>query len=358
MKQYFCAGTYNTPILFGTGEIFCGTGKGLSICAFEDGVVSVMAEVPIENPSYLCIDEQRRRIYAVNELKEYQGEAGGGVTELSYEETGKISVVNSFCTGGADPCHVLLSPNKDYLLISNYASGSLTVFPLDQDGHILPRRKVFQHSGHSVHPERQRGPHAHSTVFYGKDRLFTMDLGADCLMAYRIGKEGVQPDYARSVQVSLGSGPRWGEFSKDCCHFYLVNELSASVTHFRVAENGQFIPCQTLPGFPQIDSRVSDCADLHITPDGRFLYLSIRGHNSISSFRIGREGELSWMENVDCGGKTPRNFAITPDGGYLLAANQDSDTIAAFSIGEDGHLALAGKTSFPTPVCIRFFASI
>ena len=215
MKHYFCVGSYNAPILFGTGEVFHGKGKGLSIGVFEDGKISLLASVPIPNPSYLCIDKRWQRIYAVNELKEFQGKFGGGVTELSFQETGKgemeLNVIRSLCTGGADPCHITVSENRDYLLIANYASGSLTAFSLDKNGHILPEGKVFQHSGHGPNPGRQRDSF---------------------------------------ISVSPGSGPRLGEFSPDGRHFYLVNELSASVTHFQVTENGQFTERETVPGVP------------------------------------------------------------------------------------------------------------
>ena len=386
MKHYFCVGSYNAPILFGTGEVFHGKGKGLSIGVFEDGKISLLASVPIPNPSYLCIDKRWQRIYAVNELKEFQGKFGGGVTELSFQETGKgemeLNVIRSLCTGGADPCHITVSENRDYLLIANYASGSLTAFSLDKNGHILPEGKVFQHSGHGPNPGRQSSPHAHSTVCCGKDKLLSVDLGTDRLWAYRIGKDGLMPEGENSISVSPGSGPRLGEFSPDGRHFYLVNELSASVTHFQVTENGQFTERETVPGVPGnammpgvpgiavtpgvpgnailpgtgIGKRANyDCADLHIHPSGRFLFLSIRGLNGISSFQIGNEGELHWMETVSCQGKTPRNFAFDPEGRYLLAANQDSDAIAVFSVGERGGLTFNHKVEIGAPVCVRFF---
>lgn len=368
MKHYFCVGSYNTPILFGTGEVFHGNGKGLSIGAFEEGKISLLASVPIPNPSFLCIDKRWQRIYAVNELKEFQGEFGGGVTELSYQETGKgemeLKVIRSLCTGGADPCHITVSENRDYLLIANYSSGSLTAFPLDKNGHILPEGKVFRHFGHGPDPGRQSGPHAHSTVCCGKDKLLSVDLGTDRLWAYRIGKDGVMPEEENSIPVCPGNGPRLGEFSPDGRHFYLVNELSASVTHFQVTEKGRFAECKTVPGVPGnailpgtgIGKQANyDCADLHIHPNGRFLFLSVRGLNGISSFQIGNKGELHWMETVSCQGKTPRNFALDPEGKYLLAANQDSDAIAVFSVGERGSLTFSHRVEFGAPVCVRFF---
>ncbi len=172
------------------------------------------------------------------------------------------------------------------------------------------------------------------------------------------------PEEENSIPVSPGHGPRLGEFSPDGRHFYLVNELSASVTHFQVTEKGRFAECETVPGVPGnailpgtgIGKQANyDCADLHIHPNGRFLFLSIRGLNGISSFQIGNKGELHWMETVSCQGKTPRNFALDPEGKYLLAANQDSDAIAVFSVGERGSLTFSHRVEFGAPVCVRFF---
>ena len=110
MKQFFCLGSYTEPILFGTGEVFQGKGKGVSICSFEDGVIRTLATLPVRNPSFVCLDEKNQKIYAVNEMKEYDGAFGGGLTQIAYTGQGDMKIECSFNTGGTDPCHVELAP--------------------------------------------------------------------------------------------------------------------------------------------------------------------------------------------------------------------------------------------------------
>ena len=165
MKQYLCIGTYTEPILFGTGEVFQGKGKGISLCVFEEGEIRKWKELEVCNPSLVCIDEKRKRIYAVNERKEYLGRFGGGVTEISYNEEGSMKVESTYNTEGTDPCHIILSPDGSFLAIANFASGALSIFELEESGAMTGERKVFRHEGRSVHPIRQKGPHAHSAVF-------------------------------------------------------------------------------------------------------------------------------------------------------------------------------------------------
>lgn len=351
--KYFFVGTYTEPILFGTGQVFHGKGAGLYLCSFSQGEIAVIETLPLRNPSFLCVDTEWRRIYAVNELKEYLGEFGGGVTEVFYSDAGKMTERQTFATGGTDPCHIIVSPRRDFLAISNFASGSLTVFPLDGEGAIVPERQIFQHEGTSVHPVRQKGPHAHSAIFADDDTLFVPDLGIDQLVGYSC-KEGILPAPEITVPVTPGSGPRFGEFSADGKHFYLINEIGSSITHFEW-NNRAMTQCGTVSTLPGDFSGNNICSDLHITPDGRYLYASNRGHDSLAVFGIEPNGSLRFIDRVSCGGKTPRNFAIDPAGEYVLVGNQDSDTIVTFLIRADGRLDFVSETPFPTPVCIRFF---
>ncbi len=351
--EHFFVGTYSEPILFGTGEVFQGKGKGVYYCSFDGKEISVVSELPLSNPSFLCVDEKRRKVYAVNELKEFQGESGGGVTEITYDENGAMEANASFTTGGTDPCHIVMSPKKDLLVVSNFASGSLAVYELGAEGEILPGKQFFQHEGSSVHPVRQRGPHAHSAIFVGDHMMLVPDLGIDQLVAYSHWGGRVTPEPARGVSLPAGSGPRYGELSPDGKHFYLINEIASSVTHFE-RDGEHLTACKTVGTLPKDFAGDNICSDLHITPDGKHLYASNRGHDSLSAYRIGVGGELDLLQHYSCRGKTPRNFAITPSGKYLLVGNQSSDTIVAFVILTDGALEFVSETQFPTPVCIRF----
>ncbi len=354
MKQYFCLGTYSEPILFGTGEVFEGTGKGLSICSFENGNIEIVNSLMTRNPSFLCINETAKKIYAVNELKEYLGLFGGGVSQYSYE-TGEIIEEATFNVRGTDPCHVEIAPDRSFISVANFASGSVTIFMLDESGNILPDDTFFQHEGSSVHPIRQKGPHAHATVFAKDESVFYVpDLGIDKVIAYSFcgGKIEQCPD--KNLSVDAGGGPRSGVYSDDGKHFYLINEISSQVIHY-LNDNNTLIYQSIVNTLPDDFDGNNICSDIHISSCGGYLYASNRGHDSLAVFKIDENGNLSLIERVDCGGKTPRNFSLDKSGKYLLCGNQDSDNIAVFNILNDGTLALLKINAINTPVCIKFF---
>lgn len=353
MKRYFAVGTYSEPILFGTGEVFRGKGKGLYICSFEEGRIEVVSELEMINPSFFCVDMSKRRIYAVNETKEFHNMPEGGITEIELLSDYSMRIISSYCTGGTDPCHISLSPDRSFVAVSNFASGSVSLLNLSKEGHLVPPAKVYQHYGCSVHPTRQHSPHAHSVIFDGRDNLLVPDLGKDSIVIYNTDKESIS--YMKEIQLKPGSGPRFGEFSADLKHFYLINELSSSVTHFTVRNGCEYTEGETVSTLPVGFEGQNICSDLHITPDGNFLFASNRGHDSVTVFYIDKHtGKLSLKERFHCGGRTPRNFCIEPEGKYILVGNQDSDSIVTFEIKGDGSLSEVCSVGFPSPVCIKF----
>lgn len=354
MKQYFYVGTYTEPILFGTGQIVNGHGKGIYLCEFEDGHIKVLEYTECRNPSFLYIDELKKKIYTVNEMKEYNGDFGGGITQISYEGE-KCVIERDMCTGGTDPCHIVLSPNRKFIAVSNFANGSVSIFPLDEEGNIIGRQ-VFEHEGSSIHPLRQRGPHAHAAIFLGSENLmYIADLGIDMVKAYKYDGDTVVPAPEYDCSVPPGSGPRSGVFSDDEKFFYLIHELGSQVSYFS-NDHGKLTYLGLVETLPEdFDKSKNICSDLHITPDKKFLYASNRGHDSISCYKIEADGSLTFLHRTPCGGQTPRNFAIDPSGKYILVGNQDSDTITTFSIEEDGSLTYIDSVDIPMPVCILFF---
>lgn len=355
MKQYMYIGTYTEPILFGTGEVFQGKGKGVSICAFEDGKITQINTIPVRNPSFVCVDEERKKLYAVNEMKEYQGAFGGGITQISYDEKANMAIESDYNTAGTDPCHIIVSPDQSFVAVANFASGALTSFAVDGKGCLTGEKQVFQHEGSSVHPIRQRGPHAHSTIFAPDGKhLYVPDLGLDKVKAYTYAGGVITPDPDADITVAPGSGPRFGEFSADGKHFYLINEIGSKVMHFAY-ENGQMIPKETIYTLPEDFTGDNICSDLHLTPDGKYLYASNRGHDSVICCRVEEDGALTFLSRQSCGGRTPRNFVIDPTGKYVLIGNQDSDNITVFEIGEGGALTQVEQCYWGSPVCLRFF---
>ncbi|MGN1021501.1 MAG: lactonase family protein [Aristaeellaceae bacterium] len=352
MEAILFAGTYTEPMLFGTGEVFQGKGEGVYLCAFDGRSVDVRTVIPAVNPSFVCVDEKHRRLFAVNETGRWQGEEGGGVSQWRYDGQGRFTPEGSWCTGGADPCHVALSPDGRWLAAANYTGGSLAVFPRDAEGRILPERRLLRHAGRGVHPARQEGPHVHSALFDGRGRLFAADLGCDRLACYRCG-EDVAPEPAGDLTAAPGSGPRCGEYSADGRHLYVIHELDGTVVHYDCT-GGSPARRESVSTLPEGYAGANTAADVHLTPDGRCLYATNRGHDSIAMFRVTEGGGLTLLGHQGCGGRTPRNFAIDPSGRYLLVGNQDTDNIAIFAIGEDGRLRQTGDVPFPSPVCIRF----
>ena len=354
MRRYFLTGTYSEPILFGTGEVFTGKGKGIYLCALEeDGRVTILDCLPLGNPSFLAVDEKRGHIYAVNEMKEFHGAYGGGLTDILFDEKGRMSVLSSYGTGGTDPCHVAVSPDGTFLAVANYADGTISVFALDETGAVTGERMLFTHQGSGLDSARQAGPHAHCILFDHDGGLWVNDLGIDRIKAYGLKDHQLSALEELDVCLRPGSGPRSGELSADGAHMYVTNELASAVTHLR-KEKDTWKVMETVSSLPGDFSGDNICADLHLSPDGRYLYASNRGHDSIAVFRLLEDHSLSISEWVPCGGKTPRNFAIDPDGCRLLVGNQDSDCIAVYDLKDNGHPQMISTSEFPTPVCIRF----
>lgn len=356
LKGYFCVGTYSQPIRFGTGQWFRGKGEGLYLCGLEGEKIRILEKLALCNPSYLAIAQGKGRIYAVNETKAFQGQPGGGISEIAYDGRGRLTLVRQLPTGGGDPCHVSLAPDGSALAVSNYAGGSVAVWPLDRKGGIAGPRQLFQHRGGSIHP-RQQAPHAHCAIFLSSQALVAADLGKDALVWYGLAGGRAVPQPAKDCPCAAGSGPRTGVLSQDGQNLYILNELSASITRFRVEEGG-LTRGESLPILPEgmeAGAGSDGGGDLQMAPDGRHIYASHRGAHSISGFRIGAGGALERVSWTPCGGATPRNFAIDPHGETLLCGNQDSDTISIFNLTGGGGLEPIAQQPFPTPVCIRFF---
>jgi 6-phosphogluconolactonase len=332
---------------------FDGRNGNLRLLGLSEGIV---------NPSFLVINQPIKTIYAVNELKTYEGQQTGTVSAFRIgKHPWELQPLNIQMTMGTDPCHISLDKTGKFAAVANFRSGSITIYPIKADGSLGTQTISVQHSGSSVDPKRQAGPHAHAVVFDSSNRyLLVPDLGLDKVMVYTFDQNTglITFQEKKTLSIAAGSGPRYLEQHPSERFFYLVNELSSTITVLRVADgNFSLEAIQNISTLPDGYSGDSTCADLHVSPSGKFLYASNRGHDSIAMFQIDREnGLLSWIGSVHTKGKTPRNFAIDPDGNYLLVANQDTDNIVVFSIDStSGLLKETGiEVSVPTPVCIQF----
>lgn len=357
----FCrlfVGTYTMPIRFGTGQVLEGKGEGIYRVAFDEENCGLWTEEVyegIDNPSYLALSPDGRCLYAVNELKEYEGQTGGSVSAFRIEESGGLRLLNVLPTKGEDPCHVVVDAAGRNLYVANFMSGSIAAYGLEEGGSLQEMHGFFQHEGRSLRDDRQAGPHAHSVTLTPDGCLaLAPDLGLDRVEAYRVGDDGrLEPDGSRGRSLPPGFGPRFCTFSSDGHFCYLINELACSITVFVCDRDFCLRPIQTVSSVPgQPEDGKDLCAHLALTPDGKFLYSSNRGHDSISAFRVEPDGSLAFLCNQSCGGKTPRHFCITPSGRFLLCGNQDSDNITCFFVGEDGIPEYRTQLQVPTPVCI------
>jgi len=360
-------GTYSEKILFGTGQVLQGKGKGIHVFRF-DATTGALEPVGIKegvrNPSYIAFDPSRRFLYCVNEFKEFEGEASGAVSAFRIDPaTGGLQFLNTKASHGTDPCHLMVDRTGRNVLIANFASGSVCVLPIAEDGSLRDASEVIQHAGSSIDPRRQTGPHAHAVEIDAANRfVFVPELGLDKVMIYVLdparGKLTPNPNHA-SISVAPGAGPRQLVMHPNGRFAYLINELNSTMTAYAYdAGKGALRELQTLPTLPPGFTGTSSCAEVQIHPTGRFLYGSNRGHDTLAIYAIDpTSGLLTALGHHSTGGRIPRNFAVNSTGEYVIAANQDSDSIVVFRIdAATGLLQATGHAvEVGTPVCARFF---
>jgi 6-phosphogluconolactonase len=315
----------------------------------------------IKNPSFLAIDPQQRYLYAVSEIGNFADKPSGAVSAFSIDpETGGLTFLNHQASHGTGPCHLSVDQTGKCVLVANYGSGSAAVLPIAPNGELGEATDVVQHSGSSVDPRRQQGPHAHSIVLDNNSRYaFVPDLGLDKIMIYQLdplqGK--LKPNDEPWAKVHAGAGPRHFTFHPSSKYAYVINELDSTLTAFTYDEaHGKLTEIQSVSTLPEDFSDTSYCADVHVSPSGRFLYGSNRGHDSIVIFEIDEDTFLMIRRPPrSTQGEFPRGFTLDPTGDFLLAANQNTDNIVVFRIDQQtgkltptGHMIEVGK-----PVCLK-----
>jgi len=315
-----------------------------------------------QSPSFLAIDAKRRLLFAVNEVGEFDGKPTGAVSAFTIDaRKGTLALISQQASMGAGPCHLALDRSGRHVFVANYSSGSVSVLPVAAGGRLGAASGVVQHTGSSVNPERQKGPHAHCVTIDRANRfVFVCDLGLDKVLAYRFdARRGTltahDPPFA---QVAPGAGPRHMVFRPDGRFAYVVNELTSTVTAFRYdADAGALHEVQTVSTLPAHFDGANTGAEVDVHPSGKWLYASNRGHNSVVLFDIdATSGTLTYVEEQGTGGFTPRHFGIDPSGGYLAVGNQGSDTILVARIdAARGRLKPSGVLAYaPSPVCMVF----
>lgn len=347
-RMTFYAGTYSER---GSKGIYIGRFDPLS------GAMRITGHAGgIRNPSFLAADAAGQFLYAVSETLEFEGAFGGGLHAFRIDGN-DLHPVNAVPTQGADPCYVALTPDGRFALVSNYTSGSVASFAVRQDGGVSEAVSLVQHEGASgVNPARQEGPHAHCIVPDRAGRYAVVaDLGQDRVRIYRLDERGgLHPGDPAFVDLAPGAGPRHFVFHPDGARAFAINELGSTVTAFDWdAARGRLAETQTISTLPEGFAEQSDSADLHAHPNGRFLYGSNRGHDSIVAFEIGPQG-LRAVQHMPVGGRWPRNFCLHDR--FLLVGNRHTDRIVVFEIDETtGRLsATDAGLDIPSPACIYF----
>ena len=316
----------------------------------------------VKDPSFITLAPGRRNLYAVNEVEDFGGKKSGALSSFAVDQsTGSLRLLNQQPSLGGAPCYVDVDRSGRFVLVANYSGGNIAVLPILSDGSLGEATDVKQYVGSSINVERQEGPHAHCIVLDPANRFaYGCDLGTDKVMIYRFdARRGkLIPGRTPWVQLKPGAGPRHITFHPGGKYAYVINELHATVTAFaHDRDRGNLKEVQTIPTLPADFTGENTSADIHVSPDGRFLYCSNRGHDSIAAFQIAsRNGKLTFVAHQSSGGKAPRNFAIDPTGRFLLVANQKSDNIVTYRRDvTTGQLTATGHVAeVPSPVCLKF----
>ncbi len=345
------------------GTYTSGKSEGIYVYDFNTttGDNSFISSVKTSNPSFLAVSPNKRYVYAVNENNNSLNN-GGMVSAFKFNKRkGKLNFINQTSSGGNDPCYISFDKTGKWAVASNYSGGSFSVLPVKKNGSVSPANITIQHQGKGINKQRQEKPHVHSAIFSSNNKyLLVADLGIDKLMLYQFDEKNgsVVLDSSASISVSAGSGPRHSAFHPSQKFIYLTEELSGTIGAFSFGENGKLKLFQTISAVPETYKGSLGGADIHVSPDGKFLYASNRGEaNNLVIFSIDTAtGILTTVGYQPTLGVKPRNFNFDPSGNFLLVANQESDSIVIFSVNhQTGLLKDTGKRiAVPNPVCIKW----
>ena len=313
----------------------------------------------VENPFFLALSPNKQFLYAIHEPGEFGNGDNGQVAAYRIKDNaGKLSLINRRPTNGSAACYVAVDATGKTLLAANYQNGTVLSYPIREDGSIGEAVSFMQHVGSSINPERQQEPHAHCFVVSPDNRYaYSADLGIDKIMSYRLNVDSatLTPNRQPFVRTHPGAGPRHFTFHPQQLFAYAINELDSTITTFDYdSTSGSLFEQQVISTLPEAFGGITHCADLKITPDGRFLYGTNRGHDSIAAYAIGDNGHLSLISIEPSGAEQPQNLAITPNGRYLLCANMAGNRVVVFRIDSaTGRISQTGEAvDTPMPSCI------
>jgi len=345
------------PLLSQARPVYLGTGAdGIYLADFDKktGTLTepaLVAEHP--HPGFLALHPEKTILYSVG--------GNNKVAAFTIADDHSLTLLAEADSGGNGPTHLTVDSSGRTLAVANYGDGSVVTIRLDADGKPGEVISTFITEGSGPNESRQKGPHAHGVYFDKADRfLFAPDLGIDKTLVFKFDPDtsAIIPHEPSALIAPPGSGPRHLAFSPDEKHAYVINELTGTVTVAEFdSEKGSLTDIQTIPTLPETFTEFNKTAEIEVHPNGKFVYASNRGHDSIVVYkRDADSGKLTFLQHAPCGGKTPRHFIIDPSGKWLLCSHQDSDTISVLSL--DPGTGLLGEprntVSAPKPICILF----
>lgn len=305
-----------------------------------------------ENPSFLAITADRQYLVAVNEI---DNENKGSLESFKISGDSLIQLSNSQ-SGGAHPCFITVN-QAGFVLTANYTGGNVGLLRLDEQGQLTPLLAVDQHTGSGT-TDRQEAPHAHSAWFAPDGKMvISVDLGTNELWFSELDAKNQQltPLAPPTLSMAPGAGPRHLAFHPNGNWIYVVNELDGTVSTVIKSKSDGYFVGPSISTLPKAFTGSNTTADIHITPDGQFVYASNRGDDSIVMYSVNEDGSLNLLGHEDTRGEGPRNFALSPDEKYLLVANQYTNNLVSFERDPvTGRLSYVEEIEAPTPVCILF----
>lgn len=360
-------------LLFGqTGKkeiIYVGTSagsesKGIYVLEFirSSGELNIIQTISgKQNPNFIAIGPQGRFLFSVNGQGLDQMPNWGSVTSYAINpKSGMLQMINEQPSYGKGPCHISVYPDENWLFISNYSEGIVSILPYTSEGKIGISSQRLQLVGSSVDTKRQTGPHTHSAI-PSKDGsfLYVSDLGIDKVLIYKFNNKSgtIVPAKQPWAEVTPGAGPRHFTLHPNGEMAFLAEEMASHLNAFRLNSNdGSLTSYYRKSTLPKSFVGKNKVADLHLNPSGTKLYISNRGHNSIAIFDVNAENnKIKYLKTVDSGGETPRNFMIDPSGNFAFVANRKSNNIVIFNIDEQGMLKqTTNSINIPEPVCVKY----
>lgn len=350
-SPYLLVGTYDSP-----------KSEGIYVYSFDqmDGSAKEVSHIKISNPSFITISPNKKYVYAVNENADKNGK-GGEVSAFAFnKKTRSLEFLNKQSSQGNHPCYITIHKKGKWIIAGNYSSGNFAILPVEKNGRVGKASTVIQHDGKGTDSTRQKSPHVHATVFNKTHKkLYVTDLGTDKIMCYDFDPKtgNIQPSGQKFISTEPGSGPRHIDISNNGKFIYLVKEMAGSLSVFANIKN-ELSLVQTISTLPPSYTGSAGSADIHISPDGNFLYVSNRASsNTIAIFKINQKnGQLNLIGHQSTNGLTPRNFNFDPSGNFLLVANQNSNEIVVFKRNvQSGLLTDTGnRINVGKPVCLKW----